>query len=310
MASTTQLAALEAFLPAHPTIKYLPPSSPEYSAARRVWNRARRDQPLAIVQPQAPSDVSALVRFAKSSSLPFTIRAGGHNLEGRSIVDGALLIDLRALKSVTVAPDRTSATVQGGILQGELGTALWAEGLGTPTGTIPSVGYVGWAVYGGYGAFSSHWGLGTDQILGATIVNPDGDIVTADDAILQGIRGAGGLFGVVVDLTIKVYPLTSVSTKHSSGLPTRSPLTDHQSSSSFWLVPSFTTPRTLPGHSSTSTLLIASFLLPRIFPHSLPSSKLFSMLHRAGSLVPSLSGVVPTWMKASVGARKSQVLRR
>ncbi|GFF30897.1 6-hydroxy-D-nicotine oxidase [Aspergillus udagawae] len=210
MADTTQLTALESFLQAHPTIKYIPPSSPEYPSARKVWNGSRRDNPLAIVQPQSTSDVVSLIRFSKSQSLPFTLRSGGHNLEGRSLVDGALLIDLRALNAVTVAPDRKSAVVQGGILQGELANRLWTEGLATPTGSIPSVGYVGWATYGGYGSFSSHWGLGADQILAATVINPDGEIIAADEALLQGIRGAGGLFGVIIDLTIKVYPLTTL----------------------------------------------------------------------------------------------------
>ncbi|GIC87658.1 FAD-binding oxidoreductase [Aspergillus udagawae] len=210
MADTPQLTALESFLQAHPTIKYIPPSSPEYPSARKVWNGSRRDNPLAIVQPQSPSDVVSLIRFSKSQSLPFTLRSGGHNLEGRSLVDGALLIDLRDLNAVTIAPDRKSAIVQGGILQGELANRLWTEGLATPTGSIPSVGYVGWATYGGYGSFSSHWGLGADQILGATVINPDGEIIAADEALLQGIRGAGGLFGVIIDLTIKVYPLTTL----------------------------------------------------------------------------------------------------
>ncbi|KAI2896303.1 hypothetical protein CBS76997_8052 [Aspergillus niger] len=188
MTYSTQLAALEAFLQGYPAIKYTPQSSPEYSTARKVFNSACRDNPLAIVQPQSPSDVTALVKYARSNSLPFTIRVGGHNLEGSTLVEDALLIDLRALTAVTVAPDRKSAIVQGGTLQVELGKKLWAEGLGTPTGAIPSVGY----------------------ILGATIVNAEGDIVKADESLLQGIRGAGGLYGIIIDLTVKVYPLTSL----------------------------------------------------------------------------------------------------
>ncbi|KAE8329396.1 hypothetical protein BDV39DRAFT_47599 [Aspergillus sergii] len=203
----SQLASLEAFLLAHPSIKYTAPSSSEFSTVCKVWNMARPDTPLAVVHPQSAEDVSVLVQFAKSKGLKFTIRVGGHNMEGRALVDGTLVIDLRALTGVKIAEDRQSATVEGGILQGELGSKLWAEGLATPTGSIPCVGYVGWAMYGGYGPFSSHWGLGADQILGATIVNHDGEIIKADKKLLRGIRGAGGVFGVIVDLTIKVYPL-------------------------------------------------------------------------------------------------------
>ncbi|RAK95915.1 FAD-binding oxidoreductase [Aspergillus ibericus CBS 121593] len=210
MASTTQLTALEAFVASHPTIRLTPPTSPDFPAARQIFHAGRRAQPLAIAHPQTPADVAALVKYAKAHALPFSVRSGGHNLEGLSVHDGALLIDLRALTAVTVAADRQSATVQGGILQHELASKLWVEGLGTPTGAIPDVGYIGWATYGGYGAFSSHWGLGVDQILAATIVNPEGEIISADEPTLQGIRGAGGLFGIILDLTIKVYPLPSL----------------------------------------------------------------------------------------------------
>ncbi|KAA8644054.1 FAD-binding oxidoreductase [Aspergillus tanneri] len=205
-----QLAALEIFLRSHSSIKYTAPSSPEFSTVRKVWNLARPDTPLAFVHPQNAEDVRVLVQFVKSMGIKFTVRTGGHNLEGRALVEGALVIDLRALTGVKVAEDRQSATVEGGILQGELGTKLWAEGVATPTGSIPSVGYVGWAMYGGYGLFSAHWGLGADQILGATIVNHNGEITKADEKLLKGFRGAGGVFGVIVDLTIKVYPLKSL----------------------------------------------------------------------------------------------------
>lgn len=208
--SDTNIVALETFLQDFPTINYISPLSSEYKTARKVWKGDRQDNPLAIVQPHSPSDLSALIKYVKSQSLQFTIRCGGHNLEGRAVVEDALLIDLRALSAVTIAPDRQSATVQGGILQEELGQKLWAEGLSTPMGAIPSVGYVGWATYGGYGPFSAHWGLGVDQILGATIVDHNGEIVKADESLLKGIRGAGGIYGVILDLTIKVYPLASV----------------------------------------------------------------------------------------------------
>jgi FAD/FMN-containing dehydrogenase len=211
MSTNTHLLALEGFLAQQPSIKYLPPSSSEFDSLRQVWNTSGAGTPLAIVQPQSARDVAALIKFVKANSVPFTLRSGGHNLEGRSSVNEALQIDLRALNSVAVAPDRKSATVGGGILQGELGNRLWEEGLTTPTGSVPSVGYTGWATYGGYGPFSSQWGLGVDQIIGATIVDANGEIRTADQDLLQGIRGAGGLFGVIVQLTVKVYPLTGVS---------------------------------------------------------------------------------------------------
>ncbi|KAJ5083727.1 D-lactate dehydrogenase [Penicillium angulare] len=210
--AANQLATVQAFLQGHPTVKFIPPSSAEFTTAREVWNGSRPDKPLAIVQPQSSEDVATLIKFVKSNAIPFSIRAGGHNLEGRALVQDALLIDIRALNSVTVADDRQSARVGGGTLQGEVVKRLWSEGVATATGTIPHVGYFGWASYGGYGPFSSKWGLGVDQIIGATVVDPNGSLVKigANDAVLKGIRGAGGVFGVIVDVTIKVYPAPSL----------------------------------------------------------------------------------------------------
>lgn len=68
-------------------------------------------------------------------------------------------------------------------------------------------------MFGGYGPFSSHWGLGVDQIVAATLVNAEGEIVEADESMLKCIRGAGAIFGIILSISIKVYPLKSVGTR-------------------------------------------------------------------------------------------------
>jgi FAD/FMN-containing dehydrogenase len=78
------------------------------------------------------------------------------------------------------------------------------------SGTVASVGYTGWATLGGYGPLSSHYGLGVDQILGAKIVNAHGQVQDANEELLVGIRGGGGSLGIIVELTIKVYPINKV----------------------------------------------------------------------------------------------------
>ncbi|CRG83597.1 hypothetical protein PISL3812_00951 [Talaromyces islandicus] len=206
------LMALEGFLKTHPEIKCTLPSSPQYLEDKKVFLLSRMVNPLAIAHPETAEQVSVLVQFLRSNGMKFTVRGGGHNLQGLSIEEGALTIDMRAFTSVDIAADRETATVGAGILQEELCRTLWDNGLATSTGSIPSVGYLGWAMYGGYGPFSSNWGLGVDQIVAATLVDANGAIVKADDNLLKVIRGAGGAFGVIVDISIKLYPLTSLLT--------------------------------------------------------------------------------------------------
>jgi FAD/FMN-containing dehydrogenase len=79
------------------------------------------------------------------------------------------------------------------------------------------VGYVGWATFGGYGPLSTTYGLGLDQIVGAKLVNCKGEIVAADDDLLKGIRGLGPIYGAIIEVTIKVYPLREVCDKRDYG---------------------------------------------------------------------------------------------
>lgn len=206
-----QLASLEDFLTDHPQITLITPASPEYASLRAVFCRDNRDVPLAIVRPQSANDVSLLVKYAAEKGIKFVVRSGGHNLFGKSQVEDALTIDIRDIAHVQVEEGNSSAKVGGGTLQGNLAARLSENGLATAVGSCSDVGYVGWATYGGYGPFSANYGLGVDQILGAKVVDDGGDIVEADEKLLKGIRGAGGVFGIIVEVTIKVYPLKNAS---------------------------------------------------------------------------------------------------
>lgn len=84
------------------------------------------------------------------------------------------------------------------------------------SGTVASVGYTGWATLGGYGPLTFHYGLGVDQIIGARIVNARGEVENANEELLVGIRGGGGSLGVIVELTIKVYPVNEVRLTQSN----------------------------------------------------------------------------------------------
>ncbi|KAI1459686.1 FAD-binding domain-containing protein [Annulohypoxylon moriforme] len=210
MARTTSetLNALEEYVAkSQPGIKLITPSSPEFEGVRACFVKRDNEEPIAIVRPQTAADVQTVVMYCVENDVDFVVRSGGHDCAGRSQVRGALTIDLRDINYVRVSEDEKTANVGGGIIFRDLTKELDARGLITPVGTVASVGYVGWATLGGYGPFSSSHGLGVDQIVGAKVVNAKGELVDADDELLKGIRGGGGIFGVITELTIKVYPL-------------------------------------------------------------------------------------------------------
>jgi FAD/FMN-containing dehydrogenase len=207
----SKLVELEAFLKNHPQVTYVTPTSQDYASLRATYNLSNPAVPLAIVRPQHAADIASLVSHATATQTPFVVRAGGNNLFGLSQVQDALTIDLRDISYIHIDDKKETARIGGGVIFENLVKTLEKEGLVTPVGTVPWVGYSGWAMYGGYGPFSGNYGLGVDQIVGAKVVNSKGDIVDADEKMLKGIRGAGGRMGVIGELTIKVYPLKSVS---------------------------------------------------------------------------------------------------
>ncbi|KAI1164541.1 hypothetical protein F5B18DRAFT_615142 [Nemania serpens] len=201
-------AALKAELP---ELALITPSDSNFEATRTCFVK-RNAVPFAIARPQNAEQVQAVIQYCTKNDVDFVVRSGGHDCGGRSQVAGALSIDLRDIKHISISADEKTATVGGGILFRDLVGVLDARGLITPVGTVASVGYVGWATLGGYGPFSTSHGLGVDQIVGAKVVNAKGELAEADAKLLEGIRGGGGIFGVIVELTIKVYPLKELFT--------------------------------------------------------------------------------------------------
>ena len=75
-----------------------------YDLARRVWNGAIDRYPSCIVECADAEDVSHTMRIAVDNGLRMTVRGGGHNVAGRSIRDGSLLL-AGALAMVSLKSD-------------------------------------------------------------------------------------------------------------------------------------------------------------------------------------------------------------
>lgn len=199
------------FLETRTEIKVVGRDAPDFNATKEVFFESP-DIPLVIVQPSTAGEVADLVANLTKTSVPFVVRAGGHDPSSRSVAQDAVQIDIRALNNVKVAADKRTARIGGGILTQRLLDVLGEEKLMTAVGNAGTVGWCSWAMNAGYGIMAGKYGLGCDQIVGAKVVLADGRTVDADEQLLKCLRGAGPAFGVIVELEIKVYPLTDVST--------------------------------------------------------------------------------------------------
>ena len=190
------------------------PTDTDYDEVRALYNAMIDKRPALIARCADKDDVVAAVNFGREQGLDIAIRCGGHNGPGLGSVDKGLVIDLSGLKSITVDPDARIATIGGGCLAGDVDAATHEHGLATPVGIISTTGASGLILGGGIGHLSRKCGLSIDNILGAEVVLADGSVVNADesenDDLYWAIRGGGGNFGVVTQLTMQLHPISMV----------------------------------------------------------------------------------------------------
>jgi hypothetical protein len=192
----------------------LGPHDAGYVAARRVWNAAISRRPGAIVVCADAEDIALAVRIAADHHLAVTIRGGGHNVAGRALADGVLMLDLSGMRHVEVYADRHLASVQGGALWHDVDVATAKHGLATTGGLVSSTGVAGLTLGGGAGWLMRRYGLACDNLLAAGVVLADGRFVraSADEhpELYWGLRGGAGGLGVVTSFEFQLHPLRQV----------------------------------------------------------------------------------------------------
>lgn len=183
---------------------------PQYDSARAIWNGMHDRRPALIARCTSADDVSTAVTFARDNNVLVAVRGGGHSWPGKSVADGALMIDLSQMNTVTADAETQRAHAQGGALLNALDTATLEKGLITTAGVISHTGVGGFTLGGGFGRLNRKYGLAVDNVTGATIVTADGQVrqisADAEPDLFWAIRGGGGNFGVVTDFEFQLHP--------------------------------------------------------------------------------------------------------
>lgn len=192
----------------------LTPDDNSYDDVRRIHNGLIDKRPSLIARCRTANDVAAALRTARECGLEVSVRGGGHNVAGKAVTDGGLMIDLSLMKDVHVDPSARTIRAGGGVTWGELNAAAHERGLATTGGVISSTGIAGLTLGGGVGWIMGKYGLAVDNLIAADVVLASGEVVAAsadsDPDLFWAIRGGGGNFGVVISLTYRAHPLSTV----------------------------------------------------------------------------------------------------
>ena len=212
--STIDIELLETFTTTLSGSVHLP-GDDGYDEARRIHNGLIDRRPAVIACCRGTADIVDALALARSCGVEVSVRGGGHNVAGRAVADGGLMIDLSEMKGIHVDPEARTLRAQGGVTWKELNREAHVHGLAVTGGAISSTGIAGYTLGGGLGWLMAKHGLGADNLIGVELVTADGETLDVSDAthpdLMWALRGGGGNFGVAASLLYRLHPLSMVT---------------------------------------------------------------------------------------------------
>lgn len=163
------------------------------------------------------SDYQKTIEFVQRYNIRLTIRNTGHDYNGKATGAGAVGIWTHHMKEIQILDYQSKdyggkAIKMGAGVQGyEASAAAHAQGFVLVGGNCPTVGIAGgYSQGGGHGPLASKFGLAADQVLEWEVVTGTGRLLRAtptenSDLYWALSGGGGGIFGVVLSMTSKVY---------------------------------------------------------------------------------------------------------
>lgn len=177
----------------------------------RNWSGLESASPSAVIEPQGPDDVAALVRRAAASGTTLKAAGTGHSFTG--IANPGTGLQLAPGPSGIVAVDRDAMTVTAyaGTRLATLNTLL--EGLGLSLHNMGDIaeqtlaGAISTGTHGTGGRVASI----AAQVVGLSLVTGSGEVLTCStdehSDILEHARLGLGALGVITTVTFAVEPL-------------------------------------------------------------------------------------------------------
>jgi glycolate oxidase len=167
--------------------------------------------------------IQGLVRLANKEKIPVIPAVGMSNTGGLTIpVEGGIILDLHKMdKIIEINRDIDYAIVEPGVTIGQIDTELKKIGYWVflPVGPPGSAGLLPGYILHGYGHLGGKFGINSEQITGAEVVLPDGELVklgggavspywfhrTPIPDLLGLVLGWQGTTGIVTKLSINIY---------------------------------------------------------------------------------------------------------
>ncbi|KAF5633617.1 6-hydroxy-D-nicotine oxidase [Fusarium sp. NRRL 52700] len=181
------------------------------------WSDTHISHPALIITPKTEKDVKDAISVARENRLTIVAAGGGHGTFV-TVDSASLYLDMKLFKKIELNKDEGTVKVGGGVLVGEVLKTLADEGYYTPIPNSDAVGFVGSMLGGGNSAQIGRHGWMVDNVVSFRLVTASGAIVQVDSsskdkehALFNVLCGAGHGLGVVTELTVSAFPISSLN---------------------------------------------------------------------------------------------------
>jgi glycolate oxidase len=175
--------------------------------------------PDLVAEPITTEEVAAIVRVAATHGVPIVTRGAGTGIAGGAVpVGGGIVLSLaRMSRILEIDAAAMTATVEAGVITGDLQAAVESQGLFYP----PDPASLAECTIGGNVACNAggpralKYGVTRQYVLGMTVVQADGTIVrlggklhknASGYGLLQLFIGSEGTLGIVTEVILRLIP--------------------------------------------------------------------------------------------------------
>lgn len=188
---------------------------PGYETSRLGWNLVGNREPEAVCVAGTAADVVAAIEYAREHGLRVAAQSTGHGAGALPSLDGTILLKTR-LGDGDVEVNLSQGTVSfaAGTTWGQVVDETTAVGQTVMHGSSPTVGTTGYLLGGGLSFYARARGFAANHVTRIELVTGDGEVRTASNDenpdLFWGLRGGGGLFGVVTEIEIGTLAVAQV----------------------------------------------------------------------------------------------------
>jgi D-lactate dehydrogenase (cytochrome) len=186
--------------------------------------------PQAVVYALTEDEVAAAVALAAQHRVPVIAYGTGSSLEGHVLaIHGGLTIDVSRMdRIVAINAEDLTVTVQAGVTREQLNREIKDSGLFFPIDPGANASLGGMCATRASGTNAVRYGTMRENVLGLKVVTASGEIIrtgtrakksSAGYDLTRLFVGSEGTLGVIVEVTLKLYPLPEAVSAATCSFP-------------------------------------------------------------------------------------------